>query len=89
MVLSVAVPVGLFLVCLDGVVTAIMGAIAPTHLWLLVGTVALLVAGVLLAVAGVGVTVALLPVLLASFVPVIGHEMLGHRALQERIDRLA
>lgn len=88
-VLSVAVPVGLFLVCLDGVVTAIMGAIAPTHLWLLVGTVALLVAGVLLAVAGVGVTVALLPVLLASFVPVIGHEMLGHRALQERIDRLA
>jgi low temperature requirement protein LtrA len=80
-VLSVAVPVGCYLVSLIAVYTLLVGELDLFHVWLVLGTLAVLAVAVLLAAAGVGMPVCLLVVAASVLVPVIGYELGGHRRM--------
>jgi low temperature requirement protein LtrA len=87
-VLSVAVPVAIYIAMLYGLYSLLVHERDPFHLGLLAGTAAVLVLSVLLAVAGVGMTVCLLVLTLAPFVTVIGYETVGHRHIAAALERL-
>lgn len=78
-VLSLAVPVGVFLLMVYLLHTLLLSAGDRFHLLLVSLTLAVLVAAALLAAAGVGTAVCLLVVMLAPFVTVVGYETVGHR----------
>ena len=89
-VLSVALPVAIFILSLYVLYSIVMRTADPFHLTLLGATGAVLVASVLLAAAGLSMAVCLVVLMLAPAVTVIGYERLGHRhvaAALERIDR--
>ncbi|MGA9749794.1 MAG: low temperature requirement protein A [Nocardioides sp.] len=87
-VLSVAIPVAIFVVMLFALYTALMRQKDPFHLWLLVGTAAVLLAAVALAGAGVSMALCLLALALAPLVTIIGFETLGHRHQEAQIARM-
>ena len=87
-VLSVAIPVALYIAMVYGLYSLLIRERDPFHLGLLAGTAALLVLSVALAAAGVGMTVCLLVVTLAPFVTVVGYETLGHRHIAAALERL-
>ena len=78
-VLSLAVPVGVYLLMVYLLHTLLLSAGDRFHLLLISLTLAVLVAAALLAAAGVGTAVCLLVVMLAPFVTVVGYETVGHR----------
>ncbi|WBB61193.1 low temperature requirement protein A [Streptomyces sp. WMMC500] len=78
-VLSLALPVGLFLLVVYLLHTLLLSAGDRFHLLLISLTLAVLGAAVLLAAAGTPVAVCLLVVMLAPFVTVVGYETIGHR----------
>ncbi|MFE0098916.1 low temperature requirement protein A [Streptomyces sp. NPDC059009] len=88
-VLTLALPVGLYLLMVYLLHTLLVSVGDRFHLLLISLTVAVLLAAVLLAVAGVSVAVCLLVVMLAPFVTVIGYETIGHRHQQRMLDRLS
>jgi low temperature requirement protein LtrA len=87
-VLSVAIPVAIFVGTLYVLYSVLMRTADPFHLGLLAGTAAVLVASVVLAAAGASMTTALLVLMLAPIVTVIGYETLGHRHMAEALERL-
>ncbi|MTD46809.1 low temperature requirement protein A [Conexibacter sp. W3-3-2] len=84
-VLSVALPLALFLLALYAMVTAIFRSHDPLHLLLVALTVVVLLAGVGLAAAGVSVAVCLVVLMLAPIVTVVGYEVAGHRHLATQL----
>jgi low temperature requirement protein LtrA len=87
-VLSVAIPFGIFALVFYVLYSVLFRARDPFHLWLLAGTALLLVASVTLASAGVGVEYCLLVIALAPVVTVIGYETIGHQHMADVVRRL-
>ena len=82
-VLTMAVPVGLFVVVLFALLHVMFPGRDPLHYWLLAGTLVVLVAAWLLAAGGASMTVSLAVLMLAPWVTVAGYELRGHRHLAE------
>ncbi len=87
-VLSVAIPVAIYVFTLYAVYSALMRERDPFHIGLLVGTALVLLLAVVLATAGASVTVCLLVLMLAPIVTVVGYETLGHRHVAAALERL-
>jgi len=84
-VLTVAVPVAVFVLALYGIGSAFLGQRDPFHLLLLVGTAGVLGLAVVCAELGVSISWCLVVVMLAPAVSVLGYETVGHRHLAEAI----
>ncbi|HWM73074.1 MAG TPA: low temperature requirement protein A [Nocardioides sp.] len=78
-VLTVAIPLAVYLIGLYVLYAQITRTMDPFHLLLIAGTVVVLVGAVLLSAAGLGLTWCLLLLSLAPLVTVIGYETVGHR----------
>jgi low temperature requirement protein LtrA len=87
-VLSVVIPVAIFVLALYVLYSVIFRTADGIHLWLVTGTALLLLASVLLAAAGAGVPASLLVVALAPVVTIVGYETVGHRHMAEALRRL-
>jgi low temperature requirement protein LtrA len=87
-VLSVAIPVALFVVALYAVYSASMREADPFHLWLLAGTGAVLLTAVVLATAGLSMPLCLIVLMLAPVVTVVGYETIGHRHVTAALQRI-
>lgn len=86
-VLSLAVPVGLYMLGIYGLYNVLYAEVHWFHMLLLALTAVVLVACPLLAAAGVAVTWCLLGVMLAPAVSVIGYEAYGYRHVGEALRR--
>lgn len=86
-VLTMAVPVGLFVVVLFVLFHVMFPGRDPLHYWLLAGTLVVLVAAWLIALAGASMTVSITVLMLAPWVTVVGYELRGHRHLSEVVAR--
>jgi low temperature requirement protein LtrA len=86
-VMTVAVPVAVFVFALFALYTYLVQAGDPFHIELLAGTAAVLALAVLLASAGLPMAVCLLVLMLAPLVSVIGYETVGHRHLDAALNR--
>jgi low temperature requirement protein LtrA len=84
-VLSVAIPVAIYIVVVYLLYMWLLGSRDPFHLLLLVLTGAVLVAAVILVQRGMSMANALLIVTLAPAVTVVGYELLGYRHAEEHI----
>ncbi|MEV0892101.1 low temperature requirement protein A [Promicromonospora sp. NPDC050262] len=78
-VLAVAVPVLVFVVVDYVQFWVLSRSVSPLHLYLVLGTVAMLAVAVAAAAAGVAMSWALLLVMLAPAISVVGYEARGHR----------
>jgi low temperature requirement protein LtrA len=87
-VLSVAIPVAMYVLILYALYSVLMRETDPFHLGLLAGTALVVLAAVLLATAGASVTVCLLVLMLAPIVTVVGYETVGHRHVAAALERL-
>ncbi|MFJ8388840.1 low temperature requirement protein A [Streptomyces sp. NPDC094438] len=87
-VLSLALPVGLYLMMVYLLHTLLLSAADRFHLLLISLTLAVLATAVLLPIADVPIAVCLLVVMLAPFVTVIGYETIGHRHQQKMLEDL-
>jgi low temperature requirement protein LtrA len=87
-VLSVVIPFAIFAATFYGVYSALMRTRDAFHLWLLAGTAGMLVLAVVLAASGVSVPLCLLVVMLAPATTVVGYETLGHRHMEDAVQRL-
>ncbi|WP_406109761.1 low temperature requirement protein A [Streptomyces sp. NBC_01003] len=87
-VLSLAVPVGLYLLMVYLLHTLLLSTADPFHVLLISLTLAVLLAAVLLSVAGVAIAACLLIVMLAPFVTVVGYETIGHRHQRRMLEGL-
>jgi low temperature requirement protein LtrA len=86
-VLTVALPVGLYIASIYLIYAVIVRTIDTFHLLLLALTAAVLVAAVWLAAAGHSMANCLLVVTLAPMVTVIGYELVGHRHAADAVAR--
>ncbi len=87
-VLSLALPVGLYLLMVYLLHTLLLTTADRLHLLLISLTLAPLAAAVLLSTAGVPIAACLLVVMLAPYVTVIGYETIGHRHQQHMLKNL-
>jgi low temperature requirement protein LtrA len=87
-VLSVAIPITVYVAVLYALYSVLMRTRDPFHLGLLAGTAAVLALSVLLAVAGVDVSVCLVVMVLAPATTVVGYETVGHRHVTDALERL-
>jgi low temperature requirement protein LtrA len=87
-VLTVVLPVAVFLGMLYLMYAVSMRATDPFHLILLAGTAGMLVAAVVLAEQGVSLAWSLVVVALAPVVTIVGYEAIGHRHLQDDLSKL-
>jgi low temperature requirement protein LtrA len=86
-VLTMAVPVGLFVVVLFVLFHVMFPGRDRLHHLLLAGTLVVLLAAWLLASSGASMTVSLTVLMLAPWVTVVGFELRGHRHLAEVVAR--
>ena len=86
-VLTVAVPVAVYVLTLFALYTFLVRAVDPFHIALLAGTAALLVLPVMLATIGAPMAVCLVVLMLAPLVTVIGYETIGHRHMAIAVQR--
>ena len=86
-VLTVAVPVAVFVFALAAQYTFLLPGGDPFHISLLVGTTAVLVLAVLLATIGVPMAVCLVVLMFAPLVGVVGYETIGHRHMVIALQR--
>lgn len=84
-VLSVAIPVAIYIAAVYVLYSWLLGTLDVFHLFLIVLTGAVLIAAVVLAGRGMSMANALLIVMLAPAVSVIGYEVLGYRHAEEAI----
>jgi low temperature requirement protein LtrA len=87
-VLSVAIPVAIYVAVFYGLYSALMHARDPFHLRLIASTTAVLVLAIALAAAGVSMAVCLIVLTCAPAVTVVGYETLGHRHMADALERL-
>lgn len=85
--LSVAIPLGIFLLALYVIYSALFREADPFHLLLLAVTAAIMVASVVLVAVGASIAVGLLVLMLAPIVTVIGYETVGHRHMAQALER--
>ena len=78
-VLTVAVPVGVFLGLIYALYYYLVRRFDPFHLWLLSGTAAVIAVAIVAAASGISMTVCLLILMLAPVVTVVGYEVRGYR----------
>ena len=88
-VLTVAVPLGVYLVGLYVLYSQITRTTDAFHLILITGTVAVIAGAVLLSSAGLGLGWSLLVLALAPLVTVVGYETVGHRHNEEVLASLS
>jgi low temperature requirement protein LtrA len=86
-VLTVALPVAVFVLALFALYALLVRAVDPFHLALLAGTAAVLVLAILLATVGAPMAVCLVVLMLAPLVTVIGYETIGHQHMHVAIQR--
>ena len=86
-VLTVAVPLAVYVLTLFALYTFLVRAVDPFHIALLAGTAALLVLPVVLATIGAPMAVCLVVLMLAPLVTVIGYETLGYRHMAIAVQR--
>ena len=86
-VLTVAVPVAVYVLTLFALYTLLIRAVDPFHIALLAGTAALLVVPAILATIGAPMAICLVVLMLAPLVTVIGYETLGHRHVAIAVQR--
>jgi low temperature requirement protein LtrA len=86
-VLTVAVPLAVYVLTLFALYTFLVRAVDPFHIALLAGAAALLVLPVVLATIGAPMAVCLVVLMLAPLVPVIGYETLGYRHMAVALQR--
>jgi low temperature requirement protein LtrA len=86
--LSVAIPVGVYILTIFGLYTYLVREGDPFHLWLLAGTLAVLVLSVVLAAAGVRMTACLIVLTLAPVVTIVGYEAVGYRHSTDALQRV-
>jgi low temperature requirement protein LtrA len=84
-VLSVTIPVGVFLGSIYALYTYLLDRFDPFHAWLLIATVAVAALAVIAALAGADMAVCLVILMLAPAVTIAGYEMLGHRHQAEAL----
>ena len=82
-VLTVAIPLAVYLIGLYLLYAQITRTLDPFHLVLIAGTAVVLVGGVLLSAAGLGLSWSLLVLSFAPLVTVVGYETVGHRHNEE------
>ncbi|PVG81144.1 hypothetical protein DDE18_19660 [Nocardioides gansuensis] len=87
-VVSVALPVGVFVICLYGLHTALVRVGDRFHLALMAATALVLGAAVALSAAGAALSVCFVMVMLAPIVTVVGYELVGHRHVEAILQRL-
>jgi hypothetical protein len=86
-VLSIAVPVLIFVLGLFAMYTWLLREFDRFHIALMLGTVLLLVLAVAAAAAGASLGVCLIIVTLAPAVSVVGYETVGHRHAAAALER--
>ena len=87
-VLTVVVPVAVFIGMLYLMYAVSMRAADALHLTLLAGTAAVLVADVVLSHQGLSLAWSLVVAALAPVVTIVGYEAVGHRHLQDHLEKL-
>jgi low temperature requirement protein LtrA len=87
-VLSVAIPVAVYVGVLFALYSILMRTRDPFHIALLAGAAVVVVVSILLAAAGVSMSVCLVVLALAPAVTVVGYEALGHRHVADALERL-
>ena len=87
-VLTVVIPVAVFLGMLYLMYAVSMRAADPFHLTLLAGTATVLIAAVVLAGRGLPLAWCLLVVALAPVVTIVGYEAIGHRHVEDHLSKL-
>ncbi|MFC7360259.1 low temperature requirement protein A [Nocardioides astragali] len=86
-VLTMAIPVAVFVLALFTIFHVLFPGRDPLHAWLLVGTLVVLVAAWLLAASGAPLSTALVVLMLAPWVTVLGYELRGYRHIAEVAER--
>ena len=84
-VLTVAIPVGVFLGLIYGLYYYLVRRFDPFHIWLLAATAAVVAVAIGAAVSGVSMAVCLVIVMLAPAVTVVGYEVRGYRHQAEAL----
>ncbi|MCB1486899.1 MAG: low temperature requirement protein A [Bauldia sp.] len=82
-VLTVAVPVSVFIAATYALYTYMVGRFDPFHTWLLAGTAVVVAASILAALLGVDMAICLIVLMFAPVVTVVGYEALGYRHQSE------
>lgn len=86
-ILTVAVPVGLYMAMICGLYSWLVRRFDALHFWLLAGTAAVLAAAVAAAAQGVAMAVCLVIVMLAPLVTVTGYEIRGYQHRRAALER--
>lgn len=87
-VLSLAVPVGLYLLMVYLLHTLLLSAADRFHLLLIALTLAVLAAAAVMSAVSVPIAICLLVVMLAPYITVIGYETIGHHHQQQMLKDL-
>ena len=85
--LTVAVPVLVYLTAIYALYTYLVGERDRFHAWLIAATLVVIAASIAAAAAGLNLTYALIILMFAPIVTVIGYEVLGHRHQAEALER--
>jgi low temperature requirement protein LtrA len=87
-VLSVTIPVAIYVLAVFVLYSLLLRVRDRFHIGLLAGSAAIFVLTVLLATAGVSVAICLLVLTLAPAVTIVGYETVGHRHVDDAVERL-
>ncbi|HEU0183595.1 MAG TPA: low temperature requirement protein A [Agromyces mariniharenae] len=85
--LTIVVPVGLFMVALFTIYSLLLKQFDPFHIWLFVGSIVMLVLAVVAVAAGASFGVGILITAASPFVVVVGYETVGHRHQEAALRR--
>lgn len=77
--LTVAIPVGIYLVCIYALYYYLVERFDPFHIWLFLGTAVVVALALVAAFSGVSMATYLIILMLASAVTVLGYEIRGYR----------
>jgi low temperature requirement protein LtrA len=86
-VLTVAIPVGVYLLSIYALYYYLVRRFDPFHIWLLIGTAAVVAIAVMAAVSSVSMAACLIILMFAPAVTVLGYEIRGHRHEAESLAR--
>jgi low temperature requirement protein LtrA len=86
-VLSVAIPVAIFLGSIYAIYAYLVDEFDRFHIWLLIGTAAVVAVAIAAAVIGVNMAVCLVILMFAPAVTVVGYEWLGHEHQADVLER--
>jgi low temperature requirement protein LtrA len=84
-VLTVAVPVAVYILAIYAIYTYMVGRSDPFHLWLLAGTLLVILLSIGAALSGLSMALCLIILTLAPVVTIVGYELLGHRHQAEAL----